>query len=362
MMEIHRRINRFGGSLGPIRGKTMLSLIAIVVMAMVLLTSIGIFLLIDDPEPIDPGNTGSEKGPLSLEITFIPQQLRSGMQEEVKGLVTDDMGVPVRDATITLNFTSDSDDTYRTTTGPDGTFILPFWSPRSDSNTTYSFNLVGEKDGYDAKSIPMELEVLSPLEWTVMIYMSDCDLEEYALEDINEMESITKGSHLNMVVQLDRWESPSPSDDRSDGNWTSTKRFLIDQDDDPLSIGSTELEDIGEINTADPDQLVDFTLWSIENFPADRYALILWNHGSGIDGICWEQSIEDEDVITIDELGGALSEITGDIGKPLDIIGFDACLMSTIEVAYETRAEALEETAAGARAKQRLPGGVTVGG
>jgi hypothetical protein len=149
------------------------------------------------------------------------------------------------------------------------------------------------------------------------------------------LEEIPLGPHLNVVVQLDRWESISPKDDETDGNWTTAKRFLIEPDDDPLSIGSNEVMDIGEINSGDPDELADFALWTKENYPADKYALILWNHGSGIDGICWEQSLEEEDVITIPELGNSLDTITDGGSEPLDIIGFDACLMSTIEVAYE---------------------------
>jgi hypothetical protein len=86
---------------------------------------------------------------------------------------------------------------------------------------------------------------------------------------------------------------------------------------------------------SDPEELVDFATWAAESYPADKLALILWNHGSGTDGICWEQSKEEESVITIDRLSWALDRITNEMGRELDILGFDACLMSAFEVAYE---------------------------
>ncbi|MBN1390885.1 MAG: hypothetical protein JXA22_09630 [Candidatus Thermoplasmatota archaeon] len=326
--------NRIISIFDPLKDRVVISLIAVGVMVILLLTSIGIF-FIDSPAGVDHGGGGSDNEKMGLEITYLPAELRSGMQQEIRGMITDDKGIPVPDALVTINFTNDPDDIYRTTSGPDGQFTLPFWSPETESDSTYDFDITGSKNGYDTKSIPLELEIVTPDDWTFMIYMSDCDLEEFALNDINEMESIPHGDHLNIIAQLDRWESLSPKDDRSDGNWTSARRYLIEPDSDTRSIGSRLLEELGEINTADPMELVDFATWAMEGYPADRYALVLWNHGSGIDGICWEQSMEEDDVITIKELGEALDSITGNIGRPLDIIGFDACLMSTIEVAYE---------------------------
>jgi len=299
MKQLHSGIKRVEGVVGPLKGRPFVSLVAISLMAIVLLASLGIFFFTDGPGPVDTGNGGDEKGPLSMELTFLPQLLRSGMQDEVRGIVTDEEGRPVTDAVVSLNFSTDADDTYRTTSGPDGKFTLPFWSPSTEVNITSTFTVTSSKDGYGQRSVPLEIEIITPLDWTIMVYMSDCDLEKYALEDINEMEEIPSGPHLNLVVQLDRWESLSPKDDRSDGNWTTAKRFLIQQDDDPRSIGSLELDDIGEINTADPNELVNFATWAMDSYPADRYALVLWNHGSGIDGICWEQSMDEEDVITV---------------------------------------------------------------
>jgi len=37
----------------------------------------------------------------------------------------------------------------------------------------------------------------------------------------------------------------------------------------------------GESNSGSLDALIDFIKWGIKNYPAERYALILWNHGGG---------------------------------------------------------------------------------
>ncbi len=58
-------------------------------------------------------------------------------------------------------------------------------------------------------------------------------------------------------------------------------------------IGSTAIEDIGEINTGDPDELVEFVQWAQTNYPAEHYALNIWNHGSGATGVAYEQSCPD---------------------------------------------------------------------
>ena len=86
----------------------------------------------------------------------------------------------------------------------------------------------------------------------------------------------------------------------------------------------------------DPQTIVDFVTWSVTNYPAEHYALILWDHGGGIDGVCWDEDNGDDN-INIFELRNALNTIYTDLGIKLDILGFDACLMGMIEIAYQVR-------------------------
>jgi hypothetical protein len=91
-------------------------------------------------------------------------------------------------------------------------------------------------------------------------------------------------------------------------------------------IHSPIVAELGELNMGDPATLSFFVKYVMENYPAEKYALVLWDHGHGWLGVC-------DDWISKDRL--TLSEITLALeGYRLNLIGFDACLMSMIEVAY----------------------------
>ena len=180
-------------------------------------------------------------------------------------------------------------------------------------------------------------------DWTFMTYISDSDLEYFAIEDMIEMERVGSTDKVNIVVQIDRWDGYDKPDwnDDSNGDWETAKRYLITKENKgDHVIGSTAVEDIGEINTGDPDELVEFVQWAQTNYPAEHYALNIWNHGSGATGVAYEQSCPDycwyygneADKLELSEIDYALNQITNDGENKLDIVGFDACLMSTIEV------------------------------
>jgi hypothetical protein len=83
---------------------------------------------------------------------------------------------------------------------------------------------------------------------------------------------------------------------------------------------------MGEVAT-----LVDFGVWAINTYPADRFVLIMSDHGAG-----WHGGWSDEDnggqglkMHQIDEALGEIVRQTG-IGK-FDIVAFDACLMAQLE-------------------------------
>ena len=100
-----------------------------------------------------------------------------------------------------------------------------------------------------------------------MVYMAeDNNLDGAALRDIEEMTRVGSTKDVNVLVQLDRLEDKK------------TRRFLITKG------GGYDrdcVETFGETNTGDPQVLDDFLTWSVERYPAERYFLILWNHGSG---------------------------------------------------------------------------------
>ena len=187
-------------------------------------------------------------------------------------------------------------------------------------------------------------------EWTVMIYLdADNNLESAGIDDINEMEIVGSTSEVNIVVQVDRVpysilnaNNQGSFDDTSNSDWTTTRRYYITQDFDSVQINSQLISDLGELNMGDPQTLVDFANWAVANYPAQEYLLVIWNHGGGFrypgltKDIAWDDT-DGKDKITIPELENALSAISTQMGKNIDIVGMDACLMAMTEVAYQIK-------------------------
>jgi hypothetical protein len=176
-------------------------------------------------------------------------------------------------------------------------------------------------------------------DWTVMVYLdADNDLESAGINDINEMEMVGSSSDVNIVVQADR----IPDYDNSNGNWTTTRRYYITQDYDPYIINSQLISNLGELNMGDPQTLIDFASWAVTEYPAKKYLLIIWNHGGGFKSkglakdIAWDDT-SGGDKITMSELEYALSAISIQMGKNIDIVGMDACFMAMTEVAYQIK-------------------------
>ena len=128
----------------------------------------------------------------------------------------------------------------------------------------------------------------------------------------------------------------------SNSNWTTTRRYYITQDFDPIQINSQLKSDLGELNMGDPQTLIDFTDWATINYPAKKYLLVIWNHGGGFRSlnltkdIAWDDT-SGGDKITMPELEYALSAINTQMGKKIDIVGMDACFMAMTEVAYQIK-------------------------
>ncbi len=196
-------------------------------------------------------------------------------------------------------------------------------------------------DSGEPSAAPAQME---EAEWLIMAYSvaDDNVLEEDMMFDIQEMEFIGSTDDVHIVVQVDRFDGAFDGM----GDFTSTKRYYITQDDDINEISSEEIEDLGEVNMADGDTLYDFIMWATENFPARKRMLILSDHGSGWPGgfgdpdpgVAGADNIFMVDMFGVDnlwlmEIDRTLDAALADSGiGQLDVIGFDACLMAQLEV------------------------------
>ncbi|MDD4043703.1 MAG: clostripain-related cysteine peptidase [Anaerolineaceae bacterium] len=201
--------------------------------------------------------------------------------------------------------------------------------------------------------------------WLVMLYQNADDnaLEKDILIDFNEAEMIGSTDQVIIVSQLDRFRGGYSGD----GDWSSTRRYLVTYDGDLNRIGSELIADIGEANMGDAATLVDFVSWASSAYPADNHVLIMSDHGMGWPG-GWSDPAPaqrdnssnapltnaiPDDILYLNELEDALRQIqaTTLINK-FELIGLDACLMSMMEVysalaPYTKYAVASEETEPG---------------
>ncbi len=207
--------------------------------------------------------------------------------------------------------------------------------------------------------------------WTFMVYLAgDNNLETYGLRDLLEMKITGSTPEVAIIAQFDG---------KSD---SAARRFYLKTG--GTLEGNLALE-LPETNTGSPAALIDFLHWGAQNYPAEHYALILWNHGSGwkdddiyqaaqrqgiqvqaAQGVArgldssnrvrrslFRTSLEtllceavergilfddtSSDFLDNQEMRQVLEQTCAALGQPLDLIGFDACLMSMLEVHYQIR-------------------------
>jgi hypothetical protein len=159
--------------------------------------------------------------------------------------------------------------------------------------------------------------------FTIMVYMCGSDLESrsgLASDDLQEMARADLGKNINLIVETGgakQWKNNIVS---SQGN----QRYQV------VNGGLRALDrNMGKKSMVEPATLSDFIRYCKKEFPADRYALIFWDHGGGsISGFGFDEHYP-RDSMTLDEIDQAL-ELAG---CDFDFIGFDACLMASLETA-----------------------------
>jgi Ca2+-binding RTX toxin-like protein len=176
-------------------------------------------------------------------------------------------------------------------------------------------------------------------EWSIFVYMTGSDLYESAFNDINEMEYAASllPSNVNIVVLWDQSSLGTTYATGTNSAWGDTGWAVIRPDTDEDKIATT-FNLLGERNTGDANSLVEFLNLAKTAAPANKYGLIMWDHGGGeIGGFNVDnegiRSNTTADRLYTNELTTALNTAkTG--GLNLDLLAFDACLMGMTEVAY----------------------------
>lgn len=109
---------------------------------------------------------------------------------------------------------------------------------------------------------------------------------------------------------------------------TSFKKFLYKEN---LLVDEQPLASMGREDT-----LSSFLAFAKANYPANKTGIIFWNHGGGsVSGAEFDENFGG-DSLTIDEMYRAFAsnyELSEE-NPSFDLIGFDTCLMASVDVAY----------------------------
>ncbi|MBQ9134602.1 MAG: hypothetical protein IJX66_00755 [Lachnospiraceae bacterium] len=162
---------------------------------------------------------------------------------------------------------------------------------------------------------------------TIMIYLVGSDLESEhgsATLDLKEiMEAGVDTEHNNVVVYTggaSEWKLEGLSADEN-------SILLLNAEQEFTVIDSTVSKNMGEAGT-----LSSFINYCFDNFNSATYSLILWNHGAGpVYGFGIDENYRD--LLTMEEMEEAFEDSVGASGQNLEWIGFDACLMNSLEMA-----------------------------
>ncbi len=178
------------------------------------------------------------------------------------------------------------------------------------------------------KSIPMGDKDT----WTIFVYLCGSDLESriffgggMASDDLEEMCRASASDSIRFVIETggcSYWH-----DDNIDSDYLC--RYVV-EDGKLKNAGEVRQASMGKTST-----LTGFLKWGIRNYPAEKMGVVFWDHGGGsLSGVCFDE-LEDNDSLGLREIDAAFLSLadSGELTDKFEFIGFDACLMGTVEAA-----------------------------
>ncbi|MBO6162635.1 MAG: peptidase C11 [Eubacterium sp.] len=162
---------------------------------------------------------------------------------------------------------------------------------------------------------------------TIMVYMCGTDLESrsgMATNDMREMAQASLNKNINIIIYTGGCKGW-----KTNGISSSTNQIYKIQDGQLAQI----VADAGDKPMTDPATLTEFIKFCAQHYPADRNELIFWDHGGGsLSGFGYDEVHKNSGSMNLSQMNQALK----DSGVKFDFIGFDACLMATLETAVMT--------------------------
>ena len=159
--------------------------------------------------------------------------------------------------------------------------------------------------------------------WTIFVYICGADLESengFASVNMQEMTDASASSSVRFIVETGgatAWNNGASPDELD--------RFEI------VGGNSTIVDRQPQASMGDSQTLEDFLRWGLTTYPSAHYGLVLWDHGGGsITGVCFDDLAEGQS-LSLRDIDNALNNTKDALPGGFDFIGYDACLMGTLE-------------------------------
>ncbi|HEX3075887.1 MAG TPA: clostripain-related cysteine peptidase [Lachnospiraceae bacterium] len=206
------------------------------------------------------------------------------------------------------------------------TMLLLAACSKEDKTDKETLQEVSEESTEDTEEVESAKSYSPDDTWVIYWYLCGSDLESgggAATSDLEEMLSVALPENVSVVIETGG--SSTWQNDMVDP--TKLQRYLYSGEEMQL-VDEQELGNMGEAST-----LADFLSFCEENYPADHKMVLFWNHGGGsVGGAAYDENYE-YDSLSLTEMQEAFSAVYGGQEKPLELIGFDTCLMSTLDTA-----------------------------
>ena len=281
------------------------------------------------PAPLPPPPPSSTPVAASISVIAGDQQVaRRGAAVPVAPLlvVKDRAGRPVPGAAVTLAVTGGGGriDSALATADSGGRVTVRGWTlgPELGTNT-----LSASTAGSGAAATTVVATARNP-GWTILVYMAaDNNLARFGVEDLDEMERAGSDPEVQVVVQaefspVDLEYAPCPSCQAP-----NTFRYVVNGTGDRRVGPDGPMDVIGNRDMTEAATLREFLAWGREHYPAERTALVLWNHGGGYKGLIEDKTSAGPAWMPLTTLRQGLAG-----GAPLDLIDFDMCLMGSADL------------------------------
>jgi len=164
--------------------------------------------------------------------------------------------------------------------------------------------------------------------WTVYLYLCGSDLESRMGGATADLQEILQASLPDdMVILIQTGGSKTWQNDLVDPR--KLERYTYKNGE------LTRVQSLPQASMGSPKTLADFLRFGREHFPAERQMLILWDHGGGSAGTLANDENFDGQGLSLKDIRTALSSVYQAEAQnpPFELIGFDACLMASIDVA-----------------------------